>query len=411
MKLLKYLDATANEVDNKNIFWICWMFFMWGIASSMIFTLLPLFVVDELGGGYKSFGLIEGGVIFISFISKLFAGVLIDIFKRKKPMLMCGTILTMLSKISIACACSIVFVFIAKALDRFAKGLRSAPSDAILADLSCKYGFAYSMKYRMNVAGSLTGSVITSGIVFVVGNNYRLIFFLAVIPTIFAYIILKKKLTYESNIDMKTNVNKRWKFEDVKKLSFEYWNFVIIIAILMFARFSEGFITLRAKEIMPDGIASFPIFMAIYEICAVCVSIPVGRLSDKFDKKLILLYGILLLMVTDIIALFACNSLFVIIIYIGAGMHMGATHGILSSVIAQSSPKEMVGTAFAIYYAIDGICIFCSNYIAGLSSNVALLIGMNGSAGPFIQGILACFVASCYILFLIYKKNKICSAK
>lgn len=411
MKLLKYLDAATNEVDNRNIFWICWMFFMWGIASSMIFTLLPLFVVDELGGGYQSFGLIEGGVIFISFASKLFAGVLVDIFKRKKPMLMCGTVLTILSKISLACAWSVVFVFVAKALDRFAKGLRSAPSDAILADLSNRYGFAYSMKYMMNVAGSLTGSIITSGIVFVAGNNYRLIFTLAVIPTILAYIILKKKFTYESNIDMKTKDNKKWRLEDVKKLSSEYWHFVIIISILMFARFSEGFITLRAKEIMPNGVASFPIFMAIYEICVVCVSIPVGRLSDKFDKKLILLYGILLLMVTDIIALFAYNSLFVIIIYIGAGMHMGATHGILSSVIAQSSSKEMVGTAFAIYYAIDGICIFFSNCIAGFSSNVSLLIGLDGSAGPFLQGILACFAASCYILSLIHKENKICFIK
>lgn len=378
---------------------------MWGIASSMIFTLLPLFIVDELGGNYTSFGLIEGGVVLMSFASKLFAGVLVDIFKRKKPMLICGTVLTVLSKISLACACSVVFVFIAKALDRFAKGLRSAPSDAILANLSNRYGFAYSMKYMMNVSGSLTGSVITSCIIFMCGNNYRLIFALAVIPTIAAYIILKGKLTYESDIHMQLNKNRQWKIKNIKKLSAEYWHFVIVIAILMFARFSEGFITLRAKEIMPEGIASFPIFMALYEICVVCVSIPVGRLSDTVDKKLILFYGILLLMITDIIALFACNGIMVILIYIGAGMHMGATHGILSSVIAQNSSKEMIGTAFAIYYAIDGICIFFSNYIAGLSSDVALLLGADGSAGPFIQGILACIAASCYILFWIKNKS------
>lgn len=409
MKLLKYLDAATNEIDNKNIFWICWMFFVWGIASSMIFTLLPLFIVDELGGGYKSFGLIEGGVVFLSFASKLFAGVFIDIFKRKKPMLMWGTVVTILSKIFLACACSLGFVFAAKALDRFAKGLRSAPSDAILADLSNRYGFAYSMKYMMNISGSLVGSIITSCIVFMFGNNYRLIFFLAVIPTILAYMILKKKLTYESDIHMKVNENKKWKFEDINKLSADYWHFVIIIAILMFARFSEGFITLRAKEIMPESIASFPIFMAIYEICVVCVSIPVGRLSDKVDKRIILLYGIFLLMITDIIALFACNNIMVIFIYIGAGMHMGATHGILSSVIAESSSKEMVGTAFAIYYAVDGVCIFFSNYIAGLSSSLALFFGMDASSGPFAQGIIACAIACCYILSLIkIKRSKIC---
>ncbi len=382
------------------------MFFMWGIASSMIFTLLPLFIVDELGGGYKSFGLLEGGVLFISFISKLFAGVLIDIFKRKKPMLMCGTVLTIFSKLSLACACNVVFVFIAKAIDRFAKGLRSAPTDAILADLSTRYGFAYSIKHMMNVSGSLVGSIITSGIVFVFGNNFRLIFGLAVIPTIIAYFILTRKLKYETETRIHEKSPKTWKVQDIKSLSKEYWHFIIIISILMFARFSEGFITLLAKDIMPNSVSSFPIFMAIYEICIVCVAIPVGKISDKINKKLILLYGIMLLMITDILAMFAHNSIMVLLIYIGAGMHMGATHGILSSVIAQSSSKNMAGTAFAIYYAIDGICLFFSNYFAGFSSELAHFIGLRGSAGPFIQGALACGLACCYITYLLRMKNK-----
>lgn len=403
MLFSKYLEVSQNKIDNNNVFWICWMFFLWGVASSMIFTLLPLFVVDELGGGYKSFGVMEGGVVLMSFMSKLFAGIIIDIFKRKKPMLVYGTVFTVFSKIALAFAGSVLFCFVAKAVDRFAKGLRTASTDAILADLSTKHGFAYSLKYMMNISGALVGSIITSCIVIMFGNNYRLIFALAIIPTIFAYIILRKKMVYEVAEFKK---KKNWNIRDIKMLPSEYWHFIIIISILMFARFSEGFITLRAKEVMPYNVANFPIFMAIYEICVVCVSIPIGKISDKFDKKLILLYGILVLMITDIVAIFAHNNITTILIYIGAGIHMGATQGILASVIAESSSKHMIGTAFAIYYAIDGVCLFFSNYLAGVSSNVALWVGLDGSSGPFIQGAIAALAACCYIIYLIKKERK-----
>jgi MFS family permease len=407
MELFRYLKIANNEIDNLNIFWICWMFFMWGVATSMIFTLLPIFIVEELGGGYRAFGLLEGGVIFISFISKLLAGVLIDIFKKKIPMLKCGTILTVVSKISLACAWNIILVFIAKAIDRFAKGLRAAPSDAILADISTRYGFAYSIKYMMNVLGSLTGSLLTSFLVFLFGNSFRFIFTLATIPTIVALYILNRKITYESDKEMHVKESKKWDIKNIRNLPREYWNFIIIIAILMFARFSEGFITLKAKDVMPNGVASFPIFMALYEICVVCVSIPIGKVSDKIDKKKILLYGILILFMADILAIVAYNDTTIILTYIGAGIHMGATHGILSSVIAESTgSKNMIGTAFAIYYAIDGVCLFFSNYFAGISDNLAIAIGLSGSSGPFLQGAIACLIAMCYIILLLKKEKQ-----
>ena len=409
MSFSKFLSAAKDTKNNRNIFWICWMFFAWGIASSMIFTLLPLFVVNVLGGSMKSFGLLEGGVIFMSFVSKSLAGVIIDIFKRKKPMLMCGTIMTIISKLSVAFAFNIVFVFIAKALDRFAKGLRAAPTDAMLADMSTKYGFAYSFKYMMNTLGSLTGSVITSFIVILFGQNYRLIFLLSAIPTVIALLILLKKIDYEN--DSSVNKKKRitWSTKSLKSMSMEYWHYIIIIAILMFARFSEGFITLRAKEIIPDGVASFPIFMGLYEICVVLVSVPVGKLSDKVDKKLILLYGIGILFITNLISVFASNAYSIIAVYLGAGIHMGATHGILSSVIAQNSQKFNVGTAFSIYYAIDGICLLASNYFAGISCDFAQSIGFQSTSGPFMQGMVATFIACSYIVYLLLRdrKNKV----
>ena len=382
------------------------MHYFWGVASSMIFTLLPIFIVDELGGSYKSYGLLEGAVIFLSFVSKLFAGFLIDIFKRKRPMFLSGIILTILSKISLAFSFNVLFVFIAKSIDRFAKGLRQAPSDAILAELSNRKGFAYSTRYMMNIGGNLTGSILTSIIVKTMGNNFRLVFSLAIIPTIAALFIYNKKITYKEDTNIKKSDKQKWSIRDIGRLPKAYWSFIIMVSILMFARFSEGFITLRAKEVLPNDVSNFPLFMALYEVCAVVVALPVGKISDKMDKKIIFLFGIVIFFFAHMTALFASGFLSVLMIYLLVGIHMGTTQGLLSSIVAKSAPKELIGTAFAVYYGIDAIALFCSNYIAGISSKLALFVGLQGSAGPFIIGSTATVLVLFYLIYLIINDRK-----
>lgn len=382
------------------------MHFSWGVASSMVFSLLPIFIVDELGGSSKSFGLLEGSVIFLSFMAKLFAGFIMDIFKKKLPMLNMGTILTVLSKFSLACAPTVFFVFIAKSIDRFAKGLRQAPSDAILAELATKKGFAYSFRYMMNLSGFLTGSIITSTIVATLGKNFRLIFALAVLPALITVYILKTKIKYNDERLYKQTEKQKWNIKDISLMPRSYWQFIIVITLLMLNRFSEGFITLRAKEVLPEYVSNFPIFMSFYEICAICIAVLVGKIADNFDKRKIMLLGILLLIIADIFGIIANNLFTTIAIYIFAGMHIGATQGLIASIIAKTAPKHLIGTAFAIYYGIDGLILFLANNIAGSSSGVAKYIGLQGSSGPFLFGLIASVSAILYILYWS-KKEKI----
>ena len=400
--VIEYLPTQNNE-ENKNIFWICFLFFLWGIASSMVFTLLPIFIVKKLGGGYGAFGLLEGGVIAISFISKMLGGILIDILKNKWRMLKIGAALTICGKFVIALSYSVIFAFIAKTIDRMAKGFRAAATDTILAQGTTKYGMAYSEKFVMNTAGSLTGSIITSCLVTITNENFRLIFILAIIPTILAYFILIKKIkvTHINQISQQ----EKWSIENIKNMPKEYWQYVAMIGILMFGRYSEGFITMHAHEILPNNTSNLPIFMAMYEICIVCIALPIGKLSDKIDKKVILLLGTAILCITDIIAIFAYNNLMVVFMYVGAGLHMGMTHGLLGSVIAQTSSKPLAGTAFAIYYAINSFCLFFSNTCAGAFANAFKYFGVTQSSGPFFQGFLASALVCIYILKLLKKKQ------
>ena len=397
-----YLTTSDNKND-KDIFWICFLFFLWGVASSMALTLLPIFIVKKLGSGYGTFGMLEGMVIAIAFLSKMFGGIIIDVLKNKMQMLKVGAILTICGKLAISASFSVVFAFIAKAIDRIAKGCRAAAADTIFAQITTKYGMAYTEKFIMNTAGSLTGSIITSCLVTMTNTNFRLIFILATIPTIVAYFVLVNKIRIVPEIHNKKH--EKWNIKNIKNMSTEYWQYITIIGILMFARYSEGFLTIHANEILPGATSNLPIFNAMYEICVICIGLQIGKLSDRIDKKIILLVGTIILCITDVVAIFACNSFMIVCMYLGAGIHMGMTHGLLASVIAQSSNKKMAGTAFAIFYAINSICLFLSNTSAGVFANIFKKLGFTQSSGPFLQGFIASLLVCIYIVRLLYKQK------
>ncbi len=405
MTTMRFLQITSDKVKNQTILWLCGMHFCWGMASSMIFSLLPVFIVDELGGNSKSFGALEGAVIFFSFMAKLFAGFIMDIFKRKLPMFNTGTILTIFSKLSLACAPSVFFVFISKSLDRFAKGLRQAPSDTILAEISEKKGFAYSLRYTSNISGFLSGSIITSTIVAMLGKNFRLIFSLAVLPAVIAIYILRTKIKYDDTKKYELKEKQKWSVKDIKNMPHAYWKFIILISFLMFNRFSEGFITLRAKDVIPEHIGSFPLFMGLYELCAISIAVLIGRISDKIDKRKILLLGICLLIIADLFGVFTNSTVATVCIYVFAGLHMGTTQGIIGAIIAKLAPSRLTGSAFAIFYGIEGLVLLLSNNLAGFSADVAKAYSISGSCAPFICGGMFSVLSITYICFWIRKEK------
>jgi MFS family permease len=363
----------------------------------MVFSLLPIFFVYELNGS-EIFGFFEGTIVVASYVAKMSAGFLMDFFKKKKPMLMVGAALTVVGKTCLACAWSPLLVFISNSFDRFAKGLRHAATDSILADMATKGGYAYSLRYMMTVLGAFIGSIITSLLVRSFGLNFHLIFTLAIIPTVAAIYILKK-VKYKELKQTTPQNNHRWNLRDARLLPREYWSFIVAIPFLMMNRFSEGFITLLAKEILPDSVAKFPIFIAFYELCAMVMALVTGKIADKINNKILLVYGIFIVIAGDIIGIFANNFYCVIAVYLLAGMHMGATQGLLASIVAQSAPKPLVGTAFAIYYGIDGISLFCSNCLAGESFKLAEFMGIHSTAGPFIMGAVSSTIATIYLLY------------
>jgi MFS family permease len=363
----------------------------------MVSALLPIFFVYELNGS-ELFGYFEGTIVAVSYVAKMSAGFFMDVFKKKKPMLMLGATLTVMSKTCLACSWSPLLVFISNSFDRFAKGLRHAATDSILAEIATKGGFAYSLRYVMTVLGAFIGAIITSLLVRSFGQNFHLIFTLAVIPTVIALYILKK-IKYKESQKSTTKNRHRWNLKDARLIPREYWSFIVAVPFLMLNRFSEGFITLLAKEILPDSVAQFPVFIAFYELCAMLTALTIGKIADRVNKKVLLVYGICILIIADLIGVFAHNFYCVLAVYLLSGIHMGATQGLLASIVAQYAPKHLIGTAFAIYYGIDGISLFVSNCLAGASFKLAGFLGIHETAGPFIIGAIASTIATVYLIY------------
>ena len=379
------------------------MYFCWGMASSMVFSLLPIYIVEELHGSTKQFGYIEGIAVLCSFLSKLFAGFFIDIFKRKINILYTGTISTVISKILIALSNTVLLVVIAKSIDRIAKGLRHAPVDAMFAELSNKMGTAYSLRYTINMLGTLIGSLFTAVLVDQFDKQFHVIFTLACIPTIIALYILQTKVKHHyknSEKRISKKIRPEWKLSYVKYLPKEYWRFLILVILIMFNRFSEGFITLKARSILPpDALSDLPRYMALYELCIVSIAFPMGKLSDRVDKYTVVLLGIATLCIADVLGIFANTRITVIMIYIFSGLHMGITHSLLASIVARIAPKELIGTAFALYYGVVGLTLLLTNSLAGISGFVFNnLLKTSITSGPFIMGLLTSLSATIYLL-------------
>lgn len=376
------------------------MAFLWSTASVMVFTLLPTFLTQELGASKTQVGLIEGVAIFLAFLAKVFAGVLSDFWNKRKPLIVIGAIMSLMVKSIFALATSIWLVFIARSLDRLSKGVRSAPTDALIADLSPtrKEGGSYGVRQALYSLGTVVGSALAALLMMLFANEYRLVFWLSLLPALGAFALLIFYVK-ESSTTRRIYNETPWHWRDVQKLPPAFWRLLIITAFLMLARFSEAFLNLRAKELGWE-VAHLPLLLVAYDLIAAMVAIPIGRLADQQNRLKLLLGGIAVLVITNI-GIIAWPSRWGILLgMLMAGLHMGMTQGLIASMIAESTLKHLRGTAFALYYLTSGTAVLIGNTVAGHMADAY------GTQGAFYGGLLFASLSILYGLRVHFKAHK-----
>ncbi len=336
------------------------------ISSEMIHSLLPVFLITTLGASALVVGLIEGAAEATALIAKVFSGVLSDYWGKRKSLAVFGYSLGALSKPLFAIASTSGMVFTARFMDRIGKGIRGAPRDALVADIAPREmrGAAFGLRQSLDTVGAFVGPLLAIGLMLLWANDFRAIFWVAVIPGILAVALLVFGVREPEREAAARPINPIRR-ASLRKLSRAYWWVVAIGAVFTLARFSEAFLVLRAAE---GGLplALVPLVLIAMSVVYALSAYPFGRLSDRISHAWLLALGLAVLIGADVVLAYSNQWTWV---WLGAslwGLHMGITQGLLATMVAGAAPVDLRGTAFGFFNLVSGVALLVASAVAGL---------------------------------------------
>ena len=349
------------------------------ISSEMIHGLLPVFLTSVLGASTELVGLIEGIGEATASISKLFSGWLSDRLGRRKLLAVAGYGLAALSKPLFALALSPSFVLAARFADRVGKGIRGAPRDAMVGDMVPVglRGAAYGLRQALDTVGAFAGPLIAVALMAALHDNFRLIFWLSLIPAVISVLVLVVAVREPPHEEVPDQPS--LKLSAIKTLGRTYWTVVAVGAVLTLARFSEAFLILRAQGLgLP--LALTPLVLVVMNIVYSLSAYPLGALSDRVSRPLLLGIGFAILIASDVVLAIAPNLSVVTAGVMLWGLHMGMTQGLLAALIADEAPANLRATSFGVFNFVSGIALLLASLIAGA------LWDMTGPYATFLAG-------------------------
>lgn len=334
------------------------------VSSEMIHGLLPVFLTSTLGASAEMVGLIEGVGEATASISKLFSGWISDKLGKRKALTIVGYGLGTLSKPLFALASSSSLVLVARFSDRVGKGIRGAPRDAMIADMvpSGLRGSAYGLRQALDTVGAFAGPLIAIALMATLQDDFRLVFWLALIPGLLSVLVLVLGVREPKHEATESRVSLR--LADLKTVGAAYWVVVGIGAVLTLARFSEAFLILRAQT-AGLSLALAPLVLVVMNIVYALSAYPLGVLSDRIDRKLLIVIGFAVLIAADLILAVAPNLPTVMIGVAVWGLHMGMTQGLLSALVADEAPRTLRASAFGVFNCVSGIALLFASLTAG----------------------------------------------
>jgi MFS family permease len=349
------------------------------ISSEMIQTLLPLYLVAGLGASAVAIGFIEGLSVAIATVTKLFSGMISDWTGKRKPLAVLGYGLGALSKPIFPLATSIGWVVVAKAVDRVGKGIRGTPRDALIADVTPPEirGASFGLRKSLDTVGGFVGPLAAIGLMLVTDGNMIAIFWIAATPAFLAVALLIVGVKEPEQPPSPSKGMPR--FRDAGRLNRAVWVVIAVSSLLTFPRFSEAFLLLKSQE-AGLSLAWIPITMVVMHAVYGLTAYPAGYLSDRIGRRSLIALSLLFLIAADL-ALATAQTLPMLFVGIVLwGLHMGFSQGILSTLIADSAPQNLKGTAFGVFNLATGLTVILGNVAAGL------LWEIYGSSSTFLAG-------------------------
>jgi len=336
------------------------------VSSEIIHALLPLYLATGLGVSMFAIGMLEGAAEALALIVKVFSGVWSDAVRKRKPLVLAGYGLAALTKPIFALAPSFAWIAGARFADRIGKGIRGAPRDALIADITPVdvRGAAFGLRQALDTVGAVLGPVVAIVALAAFAGNFQYAFWIAVIPAAICVALIVFGVDEPDRVGGGAGARKKLSFADAKRLPLAYWLVAAIATLMAIARCSEAFLILRATDIgFEPGQA--PWVMVVMSIVYAASAYPAGKALDDGKGGVMLYAGLAMLVAAHASLAFANGGA---LLFAGAalwGLHMGLTQGVFAAMVAEHAPADLRGTAFGAFNFAQGVGILAASAAAG----------------------------------------------
>jgi MFS family permease len=362
-------------------------------SSELVHSLLPVYMATILGASMVTIGFIEGIAEATAAITKVFSGVLSDYLGKRKLLVVLGYGLGALTKPVFPLATSIWWVFGARFVDRVGKGIRGAPRDALVADITPPelLGAAYGLRQSLDSVGAFIGPFLALVFMVWLANDIKAVLWVGVVPAFIAVALLARAVREPGSESRPKNKGAPITLADARRLELSYWLIVLLGAVFTLARFSEAFLVLRAQNVGLE-LGFVPLVLIAMNVVYAAAAYPAGVAADRMNRWTLLLLGLAMLVLADLVLAMAATPWQV---FVGAalwGLHMGLTQGLLSKLVADNAPAMLRGTAFGIFNLVSGVAMLLASVVAGA------LWELVGPSATFIAGAVFAAIAALGIL-------------
>lgn len=335
-------------------------------SSETIHGLLPLFLTTSLGASVALVGLIDGVAEATAAIAKVFSGYVSDRIGRRKPLILLGYGLGALSKPLFPLAASAGLVFGARFIDRIGKGLRGAPRDALIADVTSidQRGRAYGLRQALDTVGAFIGPLAAIGLMQIFAGDIRTVFWFAVIPALLSVLFVLFGVQDPPSAPRPTSPRVPIQWRDIHALDRAYWRVVVLGVVFTLARFSEAFLILKAH----DGglaLALAPLVLVAMNVVYALGAYPAGVLADRMGPRGLLLASLVALIAADVLLALSGGLTMIFTGIVLWGVHMALSQGLLAKLVADHAPAALRGSAFGVFNLSSGVAMLLASTLAG----------------------------------------------
>ncbi|MFV3383054.1 MULTISPECIES: MFS transporter [Pseudomonas] len=337
------------------------------ISSEMIHALLPLYMVSVLGTSVVAVGFIEGVAEATASITKVFSGALSDWLGKRKLLTVLGYGLAALTKPVFPLASGLEWLTAARFVDRIGKGIRGAPRDALIADVTPPElrGAAFGLRQTLDTVGAFLGPLLAIVLMWLTASHFQTVFWVAVIPAFLAVFVLIVFVREPEAPGRGRAARSPLAIAELARLGPAYWRLISLVMVFTLARFSEAFLLLRAQDM---GLAPLwaPAVLVLMALAYSLSAYPAGALSDRVGRRGVLMMGLGLLIAADLALALLPGWAGLAVGVLVWGLHLGFTQGIFSALIADSAPANLRGTAFGLFNLLSGVALLIASVMAGL---------------------------------------------